>query len=452
MSCCANKKTTAGSEENTVGAVIEAYSARALKGEDPQRDYYQSISSVHALNLACYSQDANVVATAFGYTAEELGLIPAESNLGLSCGNPAAIAKLKEGERVLDLGSGGGIDVFLAASKVGPTGQAIGLDGSADMVALARKNAAKQGLKPPHVAFVQAALEKELPIESNTVDCILSNCVINLLPLAGKASVFKEAFRVLKPGGRIVLDDIIARKPLPENVTDNLAAYVGCIGGAVTEEQYRSFLSDAGFKDVLFVARKSDLNVYWKGTSSISCCSTAPDLSQRPDFPEDFDVNEWVGSFEVYAVKPVGEEPATISPTTLLRWWDAYPTVKASLPFLTADEVAALVRDPKVQSEEKVAVIDVRRNDHAGGHVRGSEQWPAQTFYDDLPGFYEKHKNTEKVIFYCQSSNGRGPRSAGDAFHPYCPAHQCNAERCKFWLCLVVPRVMPFIPPPWASV
>ncbi|KAJ3550792.1 hypothetical protein NMY22_g236 [Coprinellus aureogranulatus] len=395
MSCCANKKSTAGSEDNTVGAVIEAYSARALKGEDPQRDYPQSISN--CIRLYC----------------RRTRLDPAESNLGLSCGNPAAIAKLKEGERVLDLGSGGGIDVFLAASKVGPTGQAIGLDGSADMVALARKNAAKQGLKPPHVAFVQAALEKELPIESNTIDCILSNCVINLLPLAGKASVFKEAFRVLKPGGRIVLDDIIARKPLPENVTDNLAAYVGCIGGAVTEEQYRSFLSDAGFKDVLFVDRKSDLNVYWKGTSSISCCSTAPDLSQRPDFPEDFDVNEWVGSFEVYAVKPVGEEPATISPTTLLRWWDAYPTVKASLPFLTADEVAALVRDPKLQSEEKVAVIDVRRNDHAGGHVRGSEQWPAQTFYDDLPGFFEKHKNTEKVIFYCQSSNGRGPRSAG---------------------------------------
>ncbi|TEB25967.1 arsenite S-adenosylmethyltransferase [Coprinellus micaceus] len=392
MSCCSGQNTTALSDSDAVKAVNDAYSARALRsGED--------------------AQHSKAVAAAFGFTAEELSSVPAESYMGLSCGNPTAFAKLKEGERVLDLGSGGGIDVFLAASKVGQTGQAIGLDGSAEMVALARGNAAKQGLKPPHVAFVQVALEKDLPIESNSIDCIISNCVINLLPLAGKANALKEAFRVLKPGGRLVLDDIIARKPLPPHIKDDPVGNVNCISGAITGGEYEAILDDAGFKDTLFVDRKSDLNVYWQDRSS--CCQGTTDLMGRPEWPQDFDVNEWTGSYEIYAVKPASGEPVTAPPTSLLRWWDAYPTVKASLPFLTAEEVATLVRDPVLKSNDKVAVIDVRRNDHAGGHVRGSEQWPAQTFYDDLPGFFERHKDTEKVIFYCQSSNGRGPRSAG---------------------------------------
>ncbi|KAF5315928.1 hypothetical protein D9611_005013 [Ephemerocybe angulata] len=395
MSGCNTKPSTASPDFDAVKAVNETYSARALTaGQDTER--------------------STSIAQAFGYSPEELKAIPAEANMGLSCGNPTAVAKLKEGERVLDLGSGGGIDVFLVAAKVGPTGQAIGLDGSADMISLARKNAAKQGLQPPHVAFVQASLEKDLPIESNSIDCIISNCVINLLPPSGKANVFKEAYRVLKPGGRIVLDDIVAKKPLPDNVKSNLAGYVSCISGAVTEDEYRAFVGDAGFKDVLFVDRKGDLSVYWQGdTAPNTCCSGPTDLSVCPDFPENFDANEWAGSYQIYALKPLGNEPVEASPTTLLRWWDAYPTVKSSPQFLTADEVVDLVRNPELKGNDKLAVIDVRRNDHGGGHVRGSEQWPAQTFYDDLPAFFEKHKNTEQVIFYCQSSNGRGPRSAG---------------------------------------
>ncbi|CAA7269902.1 unnamed protein product [Cyclocybe aegerita] len=372
----ANETPASGSSNaptaDIVGVVNAAYSALAREGV-----------------AASYAKS---VAEAFGYTAEQLKSVPEGAHMGLSCGNPVAAASIKEGETIVDLGSGGGIDVFLASEKVGPSGKAIGLDMSADMIALARRNAFKKGLKPPHVAFVQALLTEPLPIEPNSVDCVLSNCVINLLPLEGKAILLKEVHRILKPGGRVVLDDIVARKPLPENIKNNLLAYVSCISGATLEEQYKSLLADAGFSNVLFIDTKNDFTPGIKPT--------------KPDF----DVNEWVGSFQIYALKngPTAENP----PTALLRWWDAYPTVDSSPSFLAAEEVAAFIRDPTAASKD-IAIIDVRRNDHAGGHVRGSHNWAAQTFYDDLPSFYEQFKETPRVIFYCQSSNGRGPRSAG---------------------------------------
>ncbi|KDQ56966.1 hypothetical protein JAAARDRAFT_131028 [Jaapia argillacea MUCL 33604] len=380
------------SDANLVEAVRDAYSAKARTTVD-----------------SSYAQN---VASAFGYSVEELQAIPAEANLGLSCGNPVGAASIKEGEKVLDLGSGGGIDIFLAASKVGPTGQAIGLDMSEDMITLARKNAAKKGLKPPHVAFVQAALTETFPIASDSIDCILSNCVLNLVPGIGKAKVMKEVFRVLKPGGRIVLDDIIAKKPLPACIRNDLVAYVGCISGAVTLDDYKVLLSDAGFKDPLFVDTKVDLNVYFQPESGcgISCCAAPPTgVLQRPAMPN-FDANEWVGSYQIYAVKASAEQTADVqSVNPLNNWWDAYPRPKSDAPLVTAEEVVEMMKDP-VQKD--FAVIDVRRNDHGGGHVRGSTQCPAQTFYDDLPTFVEKFGNTKKVIFYCGSSNGRGPRCA----------------------------------------
>ncbi|KAJ3497787.1 hypothetical protein NLJ89_g10301 [Agrocybe chaxingu] len=375
-----------------IGVLNAAYSARAREGVG-----------------ASYAKS---VAEAFGYTEEQLKSVPEEAHLGLSCGNPVAAASIKEGETVVDLGSGGGIDIFLAAEKAGPSGKAIGLDMSPDMIALARKNASKKGLKPPHVAFVQALLTEPLPIEPNSVDCVLSNCVINLLPFEGKVILLKEIHRILKPGGRTVIDDIVARKPLPENIKKDLLAYISCISGAILEEQYKSLLADAGFStsDVLLVDTKKDLSVYYQnGENQVatSCCTPAPP-GITPSKP-DFDVNEWVASFQIYALKDgsTTENP----PTALLRWWDAYPTVESSPSFLTAEEVAALVRDPTASKD--TAIIDVRRNDHAGGHVRGSHNWAAQTFHDDLPAFYEQFKETSRVIFYCQSSNGRGPRSAG---------------------------------------
>ncbi|KAH9481820.1 Arsenite methyltransferase [Psilocybe cubensis] len=384
--------TTSRNLGNIVEIVNEAYSDRARQGAPV--DY------------------ANKVAEAFGYTEEQLRSVPENAHMGLSCGNPVAAATIKEGETVVDLGSGGGIDVLLAADKVGPTGKAIGLDMSQDMISLARKNAAKKGLKPPQVAFVQALLTEPLPIEPDSVDCILSNCVINLLPFDGKAHLLKEVHRILKPGGRIVLDDIIAKKELPGYIKDDLASYVGCISGALLLEQYKSLLNDA---DVLFVDNKSDLSVYYQqsdsnsgcSTTTTGCCTPAPrgSKAQRPSY----DVNEWAASYQIYAKKEGG--PVPNPPTALLRWWDAYPTVKSSPASMTAEEVASLIRGEGDAGE--FAVIDVRRNDHAGGHVRGSHNHHAQTFFDELPAFYERFKDTKKVIFYCQSSNGRGPRCAG---------------------------------------
>jgi rhodanese-related sulfurtransferase len=260
---------------------------------------------------------------------------------------------------------------------------------------------------------VKALLTEPLPIESNSVDCILSNCVVNLLPPEGKASLLKEVTRILKPGGRVVLDDIVAKKSIPEDMKNDIASYVGCISGAITLEEYQTLLKDAGLPNATFVETKRDLNVYFeygKDDASISCCS-APSGGGATAWKPSYDVNEWVGAYQIYALKD--GVPVEKPPTVLSNWWAAYPAVKSSPASMKAEEVVALKKDPASSAE--FAVIDVRRNDHAGGHVRGSDNWAAQTFYDNLPAFYEKYKDTPKVIFYCQNSkpNARGPRSAG---------------------------------------
>ena len=162
------------------------------------------------------------VAQAFGYTPEELASIPAEANMGLSCGNPTAWAHLRPGETVVDLGCGGGLDVFLAAEKVGPTGRAIGIDMTEEMIALARKNAAKwaNGKRLDNVEFHLATIDS-LPLPDSSVDCVVSNCVINLAP--DKKAVFKEAARVIKPGGRFAVSDIALKRPLPAEIGNDWA-------------------------------------------------------------------------------------------------------------------------------------------------------------------------------------------------------------------------------------
>lgn len=274
------------------------------------------------------------VAEAFGYSGDELASIPAEANMGLSCGNPTAFASLKPGETVVDLGCGGGLDVFLAASKVGPMGKVVGIDMTPEMLALARANARKAGLS--NVEFHQSTIDK-LPLPDASVDCVISNCVINLA--SDKPAVFREIARVLKPGGRLAVSDIALKKPLPPEIGSDLMAYVGCIAGAISIQDYTTGLAAAGFSGVQIIDSGTDLNAYAQvegqsgccspsmnegeccaqpadGTACcdppkaealplVSCCSgSSTDLHDRlSDLLAQYDVNDFAASVKVYAAK-----------------------------------------------------------------------------------------------------------------------------------------------------
>ena len=254
------------------------------------------------------------VAEAFGYTPDELAAIPAEANMGLSCGNPTAFASLRPGETVCDLGCGGGLDVFLAAAKVGPTGKAIGIDMTPEMIALARRNAARghNGVPIANVEFYQARID-ELPLPSASVDCVISNCVINLA--ADKPAVFREIARVLKPGGRLAVSDIALKKPLPPEISQDVMAYIGCIAGAILTDEYRRELTRAGFSGVEVIDTGKDLNAYAAvENATASCCAstccggTAPTEetlhSKLTQLLTRYNVNDYAASVRVYAVKP----------------------------------------------------------------------------------------------------------------------------------------------------
>ncbi|KAH1532059.1 hypothetical protein KXW65_005656 [Aspergillus fumigatus] len=242
------------------------------------------------------------IALAFGYSAQDLHALPDKANLGLSCGNPVAHANIKEGETIVDLGSGGGIDVLLAARKVGPEGTAIGIDMTKDMINLAKKNAEAAGLS--NTRFIEATITS-IPLPDASVDCIISNCVINLVPSKDKPTVFQEIARLLKPGGRVAISDILARKELPAKIVNDMALYVGCIAGASQVAEYEEYLKRAGFKNILIVDTKSDLNLYKQSSylGQSSCCGPAGSCKALPAEYAEMDFNEWVASYQIYAVK-----------------------------------------------------------------------------------------------------------------------------------------------------
>jgi len=209
----------------------------------------QNNSCCAPANSCCGGADlAQNMSKKIGYTDGELQAVPEGANLGLGCGNPVALASLREGETVLDLGSGAGLDCFLAANKVGKNGKVIGVDMTQEMIEKATENARKG--RYANVEFKLGEIEN-LPVASNSVDVIISNCVINLS--TDKKSVFMEAFRVLKPGGRLMISDLVLLKALPDFIKNSIEAYVGCISGAIMKDEYVKAIKAAGFHKVKIV-------------------------------------------------------------------------------------------------------------------------------------------------------------------------------------------------------
>lgn len=289
--------------------------------------------AIAASDLSGENENVQAVAKAFGYSAEQLHSIPAEANMGLSCGNPTAIASLRPGETVVDLGCGGGLDVFLASQQVGPSGRTIGIDMTPAMIDRAIENADRGGYT--NVEFHLATIDR-LPLADASVDCVISNCVINLAP--DKPAVFREIARVLKPGGRLAVSDIALKLELPPALAQNLSAYVGCIAGAIPIDNYRRGLLEAGFAHVEIVDSEADLNVYAKIDDRAVCCASEASTSQEAtvdillvqsgsccgeshcdpplslsELLAEHNVNESAASVKVYAVKPSTAQATGVS-------------------------------------------------------------------------------------------------------------------------------------------
>lgn len=212
----------------------------------------QNVSCCSTSSCCCGTDQAKKISKKVGYSDSEINAVPEGANLGFGCGNPVALASLKEGDIVLDLGSGAGFDAFLAAQRVGKTGRVIGVDMTQEMLEKARTNAKKGGYD--NVEFRLGEIEK-LPVEDNAIDVIISNCAINLSP--DKESVFKEAFRVLRPGGRLMVSDLVLTKELPEAIKESVEAYVGCLAGAISKDEYLRFITIAGFQEIKVISQSN---------------------------------------------------------------------------------------------------------------------------------------------------------------------------------------------------
>ncbi len=256
---------------------------------------------------------AERVARTIGYSEVELESVPEGANLGLGCGNPVALASLRRGDVVLDLGSGAGFDAFLAARAVGDAGRVIGVDMTPEMIEKARANAAKAAVA--NVEFRAGTIEA-LPVDDASVDVVISNCVVNLSP--DKPSVFREAFRVLRPGGRLMISDLVTLGELPASVRASLPAYLGCVAGVSHEDEYVAMLRDAGFADVAVTGKTSAAALLGAGdVASAACACSDPTVSglvgeliKSVPMPDLLEAARLVVSAQIAAYKPAGHLPS----------------------------------------------------------------------------------------------------------------------------------------------
>jgi arsenite methyltransferase len=287
------------------GTEVAIVNSDDIKGVVKEK-YGQAADRVKSGGCTCCT-----AASAFGvedpitknlYTLDETAMLPREAVLAsLGCGNPTALAELSPGETVLDLGSGGGIDILLSARRVGPTGKAYGLDMTDEMLSLARENQRKAGLE--NVEFLKGEIEK-IPLPDNSVDVIISNCVINLS--ADKDQVLKEAFRVLKPGGRFAVSDVVVRGEVPPEVRKSIELWIGCVAGALKEEEYRTKLAAAGFESIEIeptrIYRVDEARAFL-ANANLDADSIAPEVEGK------------FASAFIRARKPAAEETPTIAKT-----------------------------------------------------------------------------------------------------------------------------------------
>jgi len=309
-------------------AVRQKYSSVALASEK---------TSCCTPSACCCAQpiDFDIQSLKLGYTKEELESVPEGANLGLGCGNPQAIARLKAGEVVLDLGSGAGFDAFLAAAQVGEKGLVIGVDMTPAMLGKAREN--KQKLNLPQVEFRLGEIE-HLPVADQTVDVIISNCVINLSP--EKAQVFREAFRVLKPGGRLAISDIVTLGELPQAIRSNMELYTGCVSGASSVDELKAILQQAGFRQI---------EIREKNGSKELIADWDPDKS----------FSELVISASIEAVKPASFELSELSLLHEIAQpdWDAAQELLETSRLPVSDLAEAPVRLYGILHEKKLIAV-----------------------------------------------------------------------------------------------
>ena len=274
-------------EEEKIKKIVRKGYAKIVKKESSCCD--PSISCCDSTKMS------KEISRKLGYSEEDLGSVPEGANLGLGCGNPIALASLKEGETVLDLGSGGGLDCFLAANKVGEKGRVIGVDMTPEMIDKARENVRKS--KHKNVEFRLGEIEN-LPVADNCVDVIISNCVINLSP--NKKRVFAEAFRVLKHGGRLMISDIVLLKELPRVIKRSVEAYIGCLSGAIMKDKYIEVIREVGFQKVKIIEETHFPIEYMVNDP------TAKAVMEKSEIPikKVKEIADSVASVKVYGVKP----------------------------------------------------------------------------------------------------------------------------------------------------